>query len=86
MLLQNANFANIAYYGLRMNRPPPLTDEQRRQALIKAAEARRLRAEIKDLLKMGSLSFEDLLLFIRITIQYAYYSVSTSVKRFKTQT
>ena len=44
-----------------MNRPPPLTDEQRRQALIKAAEARRLRAEIKELLKMGSLSLEDLL-------------------------
>ena len=34
-----------------MNRPPLLTDEQRRQALIKAAEARRLRAEIKELLK-----------------------------------
>ena len=51
MLLQNANFPKIAYYGHRMNRPPPLTDEQRRQALIKAAEARRLRAEIKELLK-----------------------------------
>ena len=44
-----------------MNRPPLLTDEQRRQALIKAAEARRLRAEIKELLKTGSLSLEDLL-------------------------
>ena len=44
-----------------MNRPPQLTDEQRRQALIKAAEARKLRAEIKELLKMGSLSLEDLL-------------------------
>jgi len=61
LLLQNANFTKIAYYGFRMNRPPPLTDEQRRQALIKAAEARRLRAEIKELLKMGSLSLEDLL-------------------------
>ena len=61
MLLQNAKFIMIAYYGFRMNRPPPLTDEQRRQALLKAAEARRLRAEIKELLKMGSLSLEDLL-------------------------
>ena len=44
-----------------MNGPPPLTDEQRRQALIKAAEARRVRAQIKELLKVGSLSLEDLL-------------------------
>ena len=44
-----------------MNGPPPLTDEQRRQALIKAAEARRVRAQVKELLKVGSLSLEDLL-------------------------
>ena len=44
-----------------MNGPPPLTDEQRRQALMKAAEARRIRAEVKELLKTGSLSLEDLL-------------------------
>ena len=44
-----------------MNGPPPLTDEQRRQALMKAAEARRVRAQIKELLKPGSLSLEDLL-------------------------
>ena len=44
-----------------MNGPPPLTDEQRRQALLKAAEARRIRAEVKELLKTGSLSLEDLL-------------------------
>lgn len=40
---------------------PELTDEQRRAALVKAAEARRIRAEIKELLKMGSLTFPELL-------------------------
>lgn len=34
--------------------PPKLTDEQRRAALAKAAEARRVRAETKELLKTGS--------------------------------
>ena len=40
---------------------PELTDDQRRAALAKAAEARRVRAEVKDLLKMGSLSLSELL-------------------------
>ncbi len=40
---------------------PQLTDEQRRAALAKAAEARRVRAEIKNRLKMGSLSLPELL-------------------------
>ena len=40
---------------------PQLTNEQRRQALIKAGEARRARAEVKELLKMGSLTFAGLL-------------------------
>ena len=40
---------------------PELTDEQRRAALAKAAEARRVRAEVKDRLKMGSLSLSELL-------------------------
>ena len=40
---------------------PQLTDEQRRAALAKAAEARRVRAEIKELLKMGTLSLSELL-------------------------
>ncbi len=39
--------------------PPKLTDEQRRAALAKAAEARRTRAEIKELLKTGSLTLAD---------------------------
>ena len=34
--------------------PPPLTQEQRREALAKAADARRRRAELKDQLKSGS--------------------------------
>jgi hypothetical protein len=41
--------------------PPELTDEQRRQALAKAAEARRVRAEIKEELKSGSLDLAGLL-------------------------
>ena len=40
---------------------PQLTDEQRRQALVKAGEARRARAEVKELLKMGSLTVAGLL-------------------------
>ncbi len=41
--------------------PPKLTDEQRAAALEKAAEARRVRAEVKELLKTGSVSFSELL-------------------------
>ncbi len=41
--------------------PPKLSPEQRAAALVKAAEARRLRAELKGLLKTGSLSFTQLL-------------------------
>ncbi|ACU54612.1 conserved hypothetical protein [Acidimicrobium ferrooxidans DSM 10331] len=41
--------------------PPSLSPEQRQAALQKAAEARRARAEIKERLKMGSLSLAQLL-------------------------
>jgi hypothetical protein len=41
--------------------PPPLTEEQRRQALQKAAIARRKRAELKEELKAGHISFKELL-------------------------
>src|SRR3954462_398506 len=41
--------------------PPQLTEEQRKAALQKAAEARRARAELKEKLKMGSLSLKELL-------------------------
>lgn len=41
--------------------PPPLSPEQRIQALAKAAEARRQRAEIKEALKAGRTQFADLL-------------------------
>jgi hypothetical protein len=41
--------------------PPQLSDEQRRAALQKAAEARRARAELKEKLKMGSLTLKELL-------------------------
>ncbi|MCL2594820.1 MAG: 30S ribosomal protein S13 [Promicromonosporaceae bacterium] len=40
---------------------PPLTPEQRAAALEKAAEARRVRAEIKDQLKHGKLSIADVI-------------------------
>lgn len=43
-----------------MTPPPSLTAEQRRQALEKAARARRRRAEVKDRLKRGDLSLPDL--------------------------
>ena len=38
---------------------PKMTDEQRAAALARAAEARRVRAEIKQLLKTGSLTLDD---------------------------
>ncbi|HET9258774.1 MAG TPA: integration host factor, actinobacterial type [Acidimicrobiia bacterium] len=43
-----------------MAQPPKLTDEQRKAALAKAAEARRVRAEVKELLKTGSMRISDL--------------------------
>lgn len=43
-----------------MANPPQLTAEQRQAALEKAAVARRARAEVKDRLKMGSLSLQEL--------------------------
>jgi hypothetical protein len=43
-----------------MANPPQLTAEQRQAALEKAAVARRARAEVKDRLKMGSLSLTEL--------------------------
>jgi hypothetical protein len=41
--------------------PPTLTAEQRAAALQKAAEARRVRAELKEKLKMGSITLPELL-------------------------
>jgi signal recognition particle GTPase len=41
--------------------PPTLSADQRQAALEKAAAARRQRAELKDRLKMGSISLKDLL-------------------------
>ena len=41
--------------------PPQLSDEQRKQALAKAAEVRRRRAELKDRLKIGDLSLLEVL-------------------------
>ena len=44
-----------------MPQPPQLSAEQRQAALEKAGAVRRERAELKELLKMGSISLEDLL-------------------------
>jgi hypothetical protein len=44
-----------------MPQPPQLTPEQRQAALKKAAEARRARAELKERLKMGSITLPELL-------------------------
>ena len=44
-----------------MPQPPSLSPDQRQAALEKAASARRLRAELKDKLKMGSVSLKELL-------------------------
>ncbi len=44
-----------------MANPPSLSPEQRAAALEKAAAARRARAELKERLKMGSLSLRELL-------------------------
>lgn len=41
--------------------PPSLSPEQRQAALDKAAAARRQRAELKEKLKMGSITFTELL-------------------------
>jgi hypothetical protein len=40
---------------------PTLTEEQRRDALAKAAEARRARAELKERLKRSEMSLRDVL-------------------------
>lgn len=40
---------------------PTLTEEQRREALAKAAEARRKRAELKERLKSGQTNLRDVL-------------------------
>lgn len=44
-----------------MPQPPSLSPEQRQAALQKAAVARRQRAELKEKLKMGSISLRELL-------------------------
>ena len=44
-----------------MPMPPSLTPEQRSAALEKAARARRERAELKEKLKMGSITLRELL-------------------------
>ncbi|MCY3967929.1 MAG: integration host factor, actinobacterial type [bacterium] len=42
-----------------MPAPPPLTDEQRKAALAKASEVRRVRAELKAKLKMRTITLPE---------------------------
>jgi hypothetical protein len=56
----DAKIAKIQRKGVRMPLPV-LTEEQRKQALEKAAEARRKRAELKGQLKSGKLTLTDVL-------------------------
>jgi hypothetical protein len=44
----------------RMALPPPVSEEKRREALAKAADARRKRAALKERLKSGSTTLPDL--------------------------
>lgn len=44
-----------------MPQPPVLSPEQRAQALAKAAQARQVRAELKEKLKLGALRLPELL-------------------------
>ena len=44
-----------------MTTPPSLSPEQRQAALAKAAEARRVRSEVKSKLKMQMLTLEEIL-------------------------
>lgn len=44
-----------------MSSPPQLTDAQRSAALEKAAEARRVRSELKSQLKLGTITLSELL-------------------------
>jgi hypothetical protein len=48
-------------YGRSMPQPPALTAEQRQAALEKAAKVRRERAEVKEKLKLGTMSLGELL-------------------------
>lgn len=56
----DAKIAKIQRKGVRMPLPV-LTEEQRKQALEKAAVARRKRAELKGQLKSGKLTLTDVL-------------------------
>jgi DNA uptake protein ComE-like DNA-binding protein len=51
-----------------MATPPQLTPEQRAAALLKAAEARAARAEIKRQLKLGSMTVADALVSTDVNV------------------
>jgi transposase len=51
-----------------MATPPQLTPEQRAAALLKAAEARAARAEIKRQLKLGSITVADALVSTDVNV------------------
>ena len=53
-----------------MPNPPPLSADQRAAALKKAAEVRTLRAELKEKLKMGSTSLDEVMTQARKSHRY----------------
>ncbi len=48
-------------YGEAMPNPPKLTAEQRQAALEKAAAARQVRSDVKNRLKMGTITLQELI-------------------------
>lgn len=60
-LYKIAHFLEIPVKVIAMPQPPSLSEEQRAEALAKAAEARRQRAELKSKLKIGTLTLAELL-------------------------
>ena len=64
-----------------MPTPPPLSDEQRRAALEKAAEARRVRAELKADLQAGTVSLQEV--FARSAEAHAWMQQWLTVDRLR---
>jgi hypothetical protein len=63
-----------------MLQPPVLTPEQRAAALEKAAIVRKVRADVKERLKSGSLSLRDLLVLAESTEMLAKLKVLSALE------
>ena len=65
-----------------MTRPPQLSDEARKAALEKAGEARRARAEIKQRLKMGSLTLVEQLMHTSVKLLARHIAIPPRLPAF----